>query len=95
MKKLLIVAGLLFCTVAEARTKPRFKVNDCLINEFDKDKIDPWQLEKVMVYKITKVGKASYVADEYSNKEKHYEEVIEFDRQDQYSKVSCKKYLGG
>ena len=32
MRKLLIIAGLLFCNIAQAKT-PKFKVGECLISK--------------------------------------------------------------
>jgi len=61
MRKLLIIAGLLFCSIAQAKVpSPKFKVGECLISKVDSDKVDPWQLDNVPVYKIDAVGKASY-----------------------------------
>ena len=96
MRKLLIIAGLLFCNIAQAKSK--FKVGECLISKTDSDKVDPWQLDNVLVYKIDKVGKASYKTTAILPAHRDYlpdhDEIIEFSRENMYMKESCKKFLG-
>jgi hypothetical protein len=94
MRELMIVAGLLFCNVAQAKVpSPKFKVGECLISKADSDKIDPWQLDNVAVYRIDKVGKVSYRTGNPSRGTLNPTSIIEFSSQDAYAKVSCKKYI--